>query len=288
MKSNVSLTDKILEISKLVKAALREDIPAGDITSKPLHCDKKKGEARLVAKEDLVLSGCEIFELVFKTVSPKTKMTWKCFDGKKIRKGTVVALIKGDLQSLLMAERTALNFLGHLSGIATLTNRFSAQMSGTKTKIIDTRKTTPLLRALEKKAVVDGGGANHRLSLSDQVLLKENHIRAAGSITKAVKLVRAEYPLKFIEVEITNLKELKEVLKISSELTVNRVMLDNMSLIEMKKAVTLIDGRLEIEASGNMSVDRVRAVAKLGVDFISVGKLTHSAAVADLSLLFKK
>jgi len=267
----------------LIKQAIKEDIPKGDLTTDGLKLNLKKGEARLVAKQDLVLSGITLFEKTFKFVNTKTKLKWSYKDGQSVKKNSEICIISGRLDSLLKAERTALNFLGHLSGIATLTQAFVKEVGGTTTKIIDTRKTTPGLRILEKTAVVHGGGKNHRLNLSKAILIKENHIRAIGSISKAVQLLRKRWKSLPIEVEGTNDDEINEALKCGVE----RLLLDNMSLEEMESAVKLVNKRAIIEASGNMTLDRVKSVAKLGVNFISVGSLTHSAPSADLSLLFK-
>jgi nicotinate-nucleotide pyrophosphorylase (carboxylating) len=274
----------VSDLVKLVSLALLEDMPKGDITTDALKCEKKKGQAQLVAKQDLMLSGCSTFAAVFKKTDPKTKIKWRFKDGAFVSKGEVICELLGNLAGLLKGERTALNFLGHLSGIATVTSRFVEKTKGTKCKITDTRKTTPGLRRLEKDAVVHGGGTNHRLNLSDGILIKENHIRAAGCITACVDLLRKKRPKMPIEVEVTGLDEIKEALACKVE----RVLLDNMDNETTKKAVELIAGRCLIEASGNMTLDRIESVAKLGVDFISVGQITHSAPSADVSLLFER
>jgi nicotinate-nucleotide pyrophosphorylase (carboxylating) len=273
-----------VNLQALIALALKEDMPNGDMTTDPLGLESKLGQALLIAKQDLVLSGQEPFEETFKLVDSKSKVIWKKKDGNLIKKNSQVAEITGQLPSLLKSERTALNFLGHLSGIATMTSQFVKETQNSGTQIIDTRKTTPGLRELEKKAVVHGGGGNHRMSLSDGILIKENHIRAAGSITKAVQKVREKWMKTAVEVEVTSPEEISEALK----LNVERLLLDNMTNEEMAKAVTQVGGRAIIEASGNMTLDRVKSVAKLGVNFISVGSITHSAPNADLSLLFEK
>jgi nicotinate-nucleotide pyrophosphorylase (carboxylating) len=273
-----------VNLKALIDLALKEDMPNGDMTTDPLGLEAKIGVAKLIAKQDLVLSGATPFEETFKLVDSKSKITWKKKDGDHVQKNSEVAEISGPLPSLLKSERTALNFLGHLSGIATMTSNFVKETQGTKTVIIDTRKTTPGLRELEKKAVLHGGGGNHRMSLSDGILVKENHIRAAGSITKAVLKVREKWKNTPVEVEVTSTDEIAEALKLSVE----RLLLDNMTNEEMAKAVTQAGGKAIIEASGNMTLDRVKSVAKLGVNFISVGSITHSAPNADLSLLFEK
>jgi len=273
-----------VNLQALITLALKEDLPSGDMTTDPLDLDSKIGIAKLVAKQDLVLSGTAAFEMTFEIVDSKSKILWKKTDGEFLKRNTEVAEISGSLPSLLKAERTALNFLGHLSGIATMTSIFANETQGTSTKIIDTRKTTPGLRALEKSAVLHGGGGNHRMSLSDGILIKENHIRAAGSITRAVQKIRQKWNKTPIEVEVTNSIEIEEALK----LNVERLLLDNMTNEEIAKAMTQVAGKAIIEASGNMTLDRVKSVARLGVNFISVGSLTHSAPSADLSLLFEK
>lgn len=269
----------------LVKRALEEDMPQGDVTTEGLKLQGKKGKARLVAKQDLCLSGQEPFTLAFENVTPPCRVKWHFKDGDKIPKGSLIAEIEGEFASLLKAERTALNFLGRLSGIATMTHKFFEATKGSKTKILDTRKTTPLLRMLEKKAVKDGGGTNHRIGLSDAILVKENHIRAAGNIKNAVDLLRRSSKLP-IEVEVTSFEELRECLA----LKVEKVLLDNMSTDQMRTCVEMVkkagSGCLT-EASGNMNLARIPEVCATGVDFISVGALTHSAPVADVSLLFE-
>jgi nicotinate-nucleotide pyrophosphorylase (carboxylating) len=270
-------------INKLVTEALEEDLPNGDVTTDPLGCSEIRGLAQLVAKQDLVVSGVDIFNQTFKSVDPQTSLDWAVIDGAHVRKNAILCQIKGPLSSLLKAERTALNFLGHLSGVATQTSLFVKETQGTSAQIIDTRKTTPLLRFLEKAAVRHGGGKNHRFNLSDAVLIKENHIRAAGGITAAIEKIRQKHKLP-IEVEVTNPEEIDEALKNGVE----KILLDNMSLEETARAVKQIASRALIEASGNMTLDRIQSVAKLGVNFISVGSLTHSAPNADLSLLFER
>lgn len=267
------------DLKTLIDLALKEDLPQGDITTDSLQQADRLGQAKLVAKQDLVLSGTKAFDEVYKTIDPETKILWKNKNGQKVKKGTTLCVIQGKLCSLLIAERVALNFLGHLSGIATLTHQF-VRLSK-KSKITDTRKTLPGLRFLEKAAVVDGGGVNHRMSLSDQILIKENHIRTAGGITPAITQCRARFPNQKLEVEVTNLKELKEALNLKP----HRIMLDNMSLSEMKQAVKIVKNKCELEASGNVNLKNVKKISETGVGFISVGKITHSAPTADLSIL---
>lgn len=270
-----------MNISELIKAAIKEDMPSGDVTTESLAVRPKMGEAILKAKNDLVLSGSVIFEQTIEFLEPNIKIKWFFEEGDFIFKGQNICQIEGDLIQLLKAERVALNFLGQLSGIATLTRQFVKAVEGTKTRILDTRKTTPLFRELEKRAVVHGGGLNHRFNLSDAILIKDNHISLMGGITAAVNRTRQHSQLP-IEVEASNLDQVKEAVS----LNVNRILLDNMNNELLTQALKLIPEQIKTEASGNMSLERVGSVAKLGVDFISVGALTHSAPCADVSLLF--
>lgn len=271
------------ELLALVRRALQEDMPSGDLTTDNLQISEHHGRARLVAKEDLVLSGQEVFNLTFQELDPIIKISWQFKDGDLVLKNQTLCVISGKLQALLKAERVALNFLGHLSGIATLTQCFVSQLKSAKTKILDTRKTTPGLRQLEKQAVRHGGGHNHRLNLSAGVLIKENHIRSVGGIKNAVTQIRraTDEP---IEVEVQNLDEVKEAI----ECKVQSVLLDNMSTEDMKKALQLTPATIRTEASGNMTLERISEVSAIGVDYISVGALTHSAPCADVSLLFEE
>jgi nicotinate-nucleotide pyrophosphorylase (carboxylating) len=268
--------------AELIAQAFAEDVPKGDLTTDNLQLSQRIGNARLVAKEDLVLSGREMFEHCVRFQSPEAQLKWQFENGALILAQQTVCTIKSDLLLLLKAERVALNFLGHLSGIATLTRCFVQETRETECKILDTRKTLPLYRALEKQAVKDGGGTNHRSSLSDAVLIKENHIRASGGMAKAVRAIRTKYrgPL---EVECTTLAEVREAVREKVE----RILLDNMNNETMQQARDIIPSAIEIEASGNMTLSRIQGVAKIGVNFISVGALTHSAPSADYSLLFE-
>jgi nicotinate-nucleotide pyrophosphorylase (carboxylating) len=268
-----------MKIDELIEIAFREDLPSGDITTDSLDLGAIKGQARLLAKEDLVLSGLSIFELCIKHQNPAAEIKWLFKDGDMILKNQNIATVKGDLSCLLKSERVALNFLGHLSGVATLTRCYVQRVAHTKTKILDTRKTTPGLRDLEKQAVVHGGGVNHRRDLSAAVMIKDNHIKAAGSIQVAIAKIRAKGH-KFIEVETRTLEEVEEAVAHGA----NQIMLDNMSNETMKRAMQIIPGDIKTEASGNMNLERVASVAELGVTFISVGALTHSAPNADVSL----
>ena len=269
-------------VSRPVQIALQEDMPDGDITTDSLQLKARRGLARVVAKEDLVLSGTSIFSETFRAVDPNVAIEWQFTDGTFVLKGQTVCLLRGPVHAILKGERVALNFLGHLSGIASLTRCYAEQVQHTKTKILDTRKTLPGLRDLEKAAVVHGGGCNHRMNLSDGVLIKENHISLAGGLKAAIDRVRDETNLP-IEIEVRNLTEVREAV----ELKVWRILLDNMSNDEMREALHHVHAGIETEASGNMTLGRVREVAELGVDYISVGAITHSAPCADLSLLLE-
>ncbi|MBA3873095.1 MAG: carboxylating nicotinate-nucleotide diphosphorylase [Anaerolineae bacterium] len=269
--------------SLLIELALREDLgEAGDLTSKSTLSDDVRVCGRIVAKADGVIAGLPLVEMVYGQVDPTVSIHLSAQDGQHITSGTLIAEVEGKGQSILTGERVALNFLQRLSGIATLTAQFVGAVSGTKTVILDTRKTTPGWRLLEKYAVKQGGGDNHRIGLYDMVLIKDNHIDGAGSITAAVNAVR-DYPQAAqvpIEVEVRNLDELREVLP----LKVDRVLLDNMTDDQMREAVIITNGSTKLEASGNMNLQRVAKVAATGVDYISVGALTHSAPALDLSM----
>ncbi len=264
---------------ELILAALQEDLPQGDVTTDALRLGSRQGRARVIAKEDLVVSGREIFTQVMLAVDPLIESKWLAEDGQFTWAKQTVCTLQGPLTSLLKAERTALNFLGRLSGVATLTRCFVRQVEHTSCKILDTRKTTPLLRDLEKMAVRHGGGMNHRKNLSEAVLLKDNHLKAAGSLQQAVQMVRAQTNLP-IEVECENLEQVKEAV----ELKVAWILLDNFSDERIKEALEFIPALIQTEASGNMNIERVKKVAELGVNAISVGALTHSAPTADFTL----
>jgi nicotinate-nucleotide pyrophosphorylase (carboxylating) len=260
-------------------------MPAGDITSESIIPADARSEAIFLAKEDGVLAGLAVARRVFEKIDSAVEFTGKIQDGAAFRKSDILARLKGPTIALLKGERTALNFLQHLSGVATATRRFVDAVAGTKAKILDTRKTTPGLRLLEKYAVKAGGGTNHRLSLSDMVLIKDNHLRHVGSVAEAVRRARAAAkPGVRIEVEAADLSQVRDALAAGADM----IMLDNMTLEMMSEAVTLAAGRVPLEASGNMSLDRVRAVAETGVDYISVGALTHSARAVDISLEFNE
>jgi nicotinate-nucleotide pyrophosphorylase (carboxylating) len=269
------------QITKIIKAALAEDIGTGDITTKATVSRKKRGRAQVIAKDDFVVAGMDVFAETFQLLDENIQVKKIIDDGGRAKKGDVIAEVSGVLFCMLQAERVALNFLQRMSGIATLTAKYMESIRGTKAKILDTRKTVPGLRILDKMAVRIGGGSNHRTGLYDGVLIKDNHIEAAGGICAAVKAQRKNLPDIFkIEVETKNLREVEEALRCGVDI----IMLDNMTVPAMKKAVDLVAGRALLEASGNVSLSSVTAIAATGVDFISVGELTHSVRAADISL----
>ncbi len=269
-----------MTLLQLIQTALQEDMPQGDLTTDCLALKPRIGRAALKAKQDLVISGNGPFEQTVQILEPAVKIKWLFEEGQKVLRGQNICTLEGDLMQILKAERVALNFLGHLSGIATYTHKFVQQVEGTSTKILDTRKTTPGLRDLEKRAVVHGGGFNHRMNLSSAILIKDNHIAVMAGLKDAVVRVRSNTKLP-IEVECRTIEDVKHAI----ELKVDRLLLDNMDNDKLKACMQIIPEFIETEASGNMSLDRVRSVAFLGLDYISVGALTHSAPVADVSLL---
>ena len=271
------------EIEALIAAALKEDVPAGDITTDNLIDPKSLGRALLVAKQAGVLAGIDIARRVFRTIDPRISFNRGLRDGQEFESGDVLAEIEGRAAVLLKGERTALNFLQRMSGIATETRKYVKAVAGTKARILDTRKTTPGLRSLEKYAVRMGGGENHRLNLSVMVLIKDNHLRMVGDIVRAVRRIRKKIrPGILVEVEVTSFDQARAALDSGADW----IMLDNMSLSQMKRIVAFAAGRAKIEASGNVSLDTVASIAATGVDYISVGKLTHSFDSVDLSLEF--
>jgi nicotinate-nucleotide pyrophosphorylase (carboxylating) len=269
----------------LVVRALAEDLGEnGDVTSKALFADKEKSSFALYAKDDGVLCGIDVFETVFRILDKDAQVERFFEDGAALKKGDVVARVRGKLLALLAGERTALNFVSHLSGIATKAARF-ARAAGAKPTVLDTRKTIPGLRLLQKYAVACGGGGNHRMGLHDMILIKDNHIDAAGSITRAVDLARKKWKRRFkIEVETRNLDEVAEALRCEAD----RIMLDNMDDQTMREAVAMIGGKAETEASGNMTIERLPALSAIGVDFVSFGELTHTVTAFDFSLKQEK
>jgi nicotinate-nucleotide pyrophosphorylase (carboxylating) len=268
-------------VGQLIRRALDEDIGSGDITTGAALRGDEMGHAQATAKAEMIVAGIDVFGEVFLTLDPTLGFTARRRDGEKAGKGDLLAEISGRLASILTAERVALNLFQRMCGIATLTRRYVDQIEGSRTKILDTRKTVPGLRFLDKYAVRVGGGFNHRFALYDGVLIKDNHITAAGGIGPAVRRVRERIPhtLK-VEVEVRNMAELEEALAAGAD----AAMLDNMDLAKIAAAVKRVGGKIPLEASGNMTLERVREVAKTGVDLISVGALTHSPAAADISL----
>jgi nicotinate-nucleotide pyrophosphorylase (carboxylating) len=268
-------------VKELIARALAEDVGPGDVTTGAALKGDERGLARATAKSELVLAGIDVFKEVFLTLNPALNFAARQRDGEKAGPGDLIAEISGNLASILTAERVALNLLQRMCGIATLTRHYVEAVGEAKAKILDTRKTVPGLRILDKYAVRAGGGANHRFALYDGVLIKDNHIVAAGGIREAVQSVRGRIPhtLK-IEVEVKNAAELEEALAAGAD----SVLLDNMDLAGMAAAVKRVAGKIPLEASGNMTLERVKDVAATGVDFISVGALTHSVTAADISL----
>lgn len=258
--------------------ALKEDIGSGDVTSNYTIDENNTSEAVIKVKEDGVIAGLDVAEAVFKNIDQKIVFKKNVKDGDFVKKGGIIAVVKGRTRSLLAGERTALNFLMRMSGIATMTKAFVDKTKRYGVKILDTRKTTPGLRYLEKYAVRVGGGFNHRMGLYDMVLIKENHIKACGSIKKAVKL--AERAGLKIEVEVKNIRELKEALKTNADW----IMLDNFNLDEIRKAIKIVNGAKKIEVSGGVNLENVEKIAKLRPDFISIGSLTHSFKSLDMSM----
>lgn len=261
--------------------ALKEDITSEDVTTNAVMPSYQLGEATLLAKEDGMICGLTVFERVFHLLDDTSVFETSYKDGDRITKGAVIGIIRGDIRALLSGERTALNYLQRMSGIATYTNEYVKELEGYTTKLLDTRKTTPNMRPFEKYAVKVGGGHNHRYNLSDGVLLKDNHIGAAGSVTKAIELAREYAPfVRKIEVEVETLPMVEEAVAAGADI----IMLDNMDNETMQKAVALIDGRAETECSGNVTKKRLKEIAEIGVDYVSSGALTHSAPILDLSL----
>jgi nicotinate-nucleotide pyrophosphorylase (carboxylating) len=265
---------------RLIALALEEDVGPGDVTTALVPIDAE-GKAYVLAKSELVLAGSDAFDEVFRQVSSAVAINWEQRDGAAVKPGTVLARVRGPARDLLVGERTALNLLQRLSGVATMSKKAADAVAGTKAKVVDTRKTTPGMRALEKAAVRAGGASNHRFGLFDGVLIKDNHIRAAGGVKPAIESAkRSRHHLLAIECEAATLDEVKEALEAGADV----IMLDNMDLETMKKAVAMICGRALVEASGNVTIERLPAIAATGVDLISMGALTHSAPSADISM----
>lgn len=270
-----------MNADKLILMALQEDITSEDVTTNAIMSEKVLGEVDLICKGEGVIAGLAVFARTFELLDKDIKITFMAKDGDKVNKGDLLAKVKGDIRVLLSGERVALNYLQRMSGIATYTNQVVNLLAGSKTKLLDTRKTTPNMRIFEKYAVTVGGGNNHRYNLSDGILLKDNHIGAAGSVKKAIELARSYAPfVRKIEVETENLDMVKEALEARADI----IMLDNMSIDMMEEAIKLIDRKAQTECSGNVTKENIQALAKIGVDFISSGALTHSAPILDLSL----
>ena len=276
--NNISMK---LNADNLILSALQEDITSEDITTNSVMRNYQLGEVELICKEDGVIAGLDVFKRVFELLDENTQVAFNCKDGDLVKKGEKLGVIRGDIRVLLSGERTALNFLQRMSGIATYTRNIANLLEGSKTKLLDTRKTTPNMRIFEKYAVKVGGGYNHRYNLSDGILLKDNHIGAAGGVKEAIMMAKEYAPfVRKIEVEVENLDMLKEALEAGADI----IMLDNMSVEDMKEAVKLTAGKAETECSGNVTKENVARLVDIGVDYISSGALTHSSPILDLSL----
>lgn len=270
-----------LQADHLILEALKEDISSEDVSTNAVMKEKKNGEVDLICKQDGVIAGLDVFSRVFELLDEETKTEFFCKDGDEVKSGQLLGKVKGDIRVLLSGERTALNYLQRMSGIATYTHSVALLLKGSRTKLLDTRKTTPNMRIFEKYAVRTGGGYNHRYNLSDGVLLKDNHIGAAGGVAQAVRMAKDYAPfVRKIEVEVENLDMVKEAVEAGADI----IMLDNMSLDDMKEAIRIIDGRAETECSGNVTKENITRLTELGVDYISSGALTHSASILDISM----
>ena len=270
-----------LQVDHLLMEALQEDISSEDVTTNAVMKEAVPGEVDLIAKQDGIIAGLEVFRRVFQLLDEKTETEFFCRDGEQVTNGQLMGKVRGDIRVLLSGERVALNYLQRMSGIATYTRSLVSLLEGTKIKLLDTRKTTPNMRIFEKYAVRTGGGQNHRYNLSDGILLKDNHIGAAGGVREAVRLAKEYAPfVRKIEVETENLEMVKEAVEAGADI----IMLDNMSPEEMKEAVRLIDGRAKTECSGNVTRENISRLVDIGVDYISSGALTHSAPILDISM----
>ena len=270
-----------LNADHLIQLALQEDITSEDITTNAVMPDAQTGEVQLICKQDGIIAGLGVFERVFQLLDENVKVDFNVKDGDYVTNGQLMATVTGDIRVLLSGERTALNYLQRMSGIATYTHSIVELLKDSKTKLLDTRKTTPNMRIFEKYAVKVGGGNNHRYNLSDGVLLKDNHIGAAGSVAKAVAMAKEYAPfVRKIEVEVENLEMVKEAVEAGADI----IMLDNMDVPTMKEAIAIIDGRAETECSGNVTKENIANLTSIGVDYISSGALTHSAPIMDISL----
>lgn len=270
-----------INVDEYILNTLKEDITSEDVSTNAVMPENKNGRADLICKQDGIICGLGIFERTFKLLDENSHFETEVKDGDFVKKGQVIGVIYGDIKALLSGERTGLNYLQRMSGIATITKEYAAALEGYKTVLLDTRKTTPNMRPFEKYAVTVGGGKNHRYNLSDGVLLKDNHIGAAGSITKAITMAKEYAPfVRKIEIETETLDQVQEAVDAGADI----IMLDNMDNETMKKAVELIGGRAETECSGNVTKERLKKIAEIGVDFVSCGALTHSAPIMDISL----
>lgn len=270
-----------LNADKFIMMALQEDISSEDVSTNAVMPDKRIGEVELICKQDGIICGLHIFERVFTLLDENVTVKFNKNDGDKVKNGELLAIVTGDIRVLLSGERTALNYLQRMSGIATYTHSVAELLNGSKTKLLDTRKTTPCMRIFEKYAVKTGGGFNHRYNLSDGILLKDNHIGAAGGVKNAIEMAKSYAPfVRKIEIETENLDMVKEAVDAGADI----IMLDNMSPEMMKKAIEIIDGRAETECSGNVTKENIKNIIDIGVDYISSGALTHSAPILDISL----
>ena len=270
-----------MQADQLIRMALQEDITSEDVSTNAVMPTATKGTVDLIAKEDGVVAGLEIYARVFTILAEKTEIDLHCKDGDEVKKGELMATVTGDIRVLLSGERVALNYLQRMSGIATYTRQVAKLLEGSNVTLLDTRKTTPNCRVFEKYAVRVGGGHNHRYNLSDGVLLKDNHIGAAGNVAKAVKMAKAYAPfVRKIEIEVETLDQVKEAVEAGADI----IMLDNMTPEVMKQAVELIDGRAQTECSGNITKENIQKIREIGVDFVSSGALTHSAPILDISM----
>ena len=270
-----------LQADKLIRMALEEDITSEDVSTNAVMPTKVQGTVDLIAKEDGVIAGMDVYARVFKLLDEDTEIEMFCHDGDEVREGDLMAKVTGDIRVLLSGERVALNYLQRMSGIATYTRSVAKLLEGSGVTLLDTRKTTPNCRVFEKYAVRVGGGSNHRYNLSDGVLLKDNHIGAAGSITKAIQMAKAYAPfVRKIEIETETLEQVAEAVEAGADI----IMLDNMTPEVMKQAVALIDGRAQTECSGNITKENIARICEIGVDFVSSGALTHSAPILDISM----
>lgn len=270
-----------INVDEYLLNTLKEDITSEDVSTNAVMPEDKQGKADLICKQDGIICGLDIFKRTFELLDPTSRFEANFKDGDRVKKGDLLGVIYGDIKAILSGERTGLNYLQRMSGIATITREYMDELKGYSTTLLDTRKTTPNMRPFEKYAVTVGGATNHRYNLSDGVLLKDNHIGAAGSITKAIQMAKAYAPfVRKIEIETETLEQVKEALDSGADI----IMLDNMDNETMKKAVEIINGKAQTECSGNVTKERLKEIAEIGVDFVSCGALTHSAPIMDISL----